>query len=66
MLSVLSYEKLISRKTAKKNCWKFLTSNKLKEIFEYCSEWELNMIRLKSLEMPTFNLDVPLRKNDVN
>ena len=49
-----------------KELLKFLTSNKLKEIFEYCSEWELNMIRLKSLGLPTFNLGVPLRKNDVN
>jgi len=48
------------------NCGKFLTPNKLKEIFEYCSECELNIIRLKPLELSTFNLGVPLRKTDVN
>jgi len=40
----------------------FLTP-KLKEIFDYCSECELNIIRF---EFPEFSLGVPLRITDVN
>jgi len=44
----------------------FLTPNKLKEIFDYCSEWELNIIRFKFPELQEFALGVPLRITDVN
>jgi len=43
-----------------------MTPNLIKEILEYCSEWELNIVRLKMLELPAFNVGVPLRKSDVN
>ena len=56
---VISWSKTTSLEAAEKKA-------KLKEIFEYCSEWELNIIRLKSLDLPTFNLGVSLRKTDVN
>ena len=66
---IMSFFKLLKNQSAEKlqiECWKFLTQNKLKEIFEYCSEGELNIIRLKSLDLPTFNLGVSLRKTEVN
>ena len=46
-----------------------LTPNRLKEIFEYCSEWKLNklnIVRMKTLAFPTFDLGDPLRITDVS
>ena len=44
----------------------FLTPNKLKEIFDYCSEFELTTIQFEFPEFPEFSLGVPLRITDVN
>ena len=66
---MLSFFKLLKNWLAEKLQIELLdidNAKKIKEIFEYCSEWELIIIRLKSLELPTFNLGGSLRKTDVN
>ena len=37
-----------------------------REFLNTVPEWELNIVRMKPLEFPRFNLGVPLRKTDVN
>jgi len=44
----------------------FFNAKKLKEIFYYCSEFELNIIRFKFPELTKLSLGFPLRITGVN